>query len=51
MLEQADLNKSGELMKEIIKGQGQFFNGQGNANQTGQEGRTTPQRSPVKDSI
>ena len=51
MLEQADLNKSGELMKEIIKGQGQFFNGQGNANQTGQEGRTTPQRSPAKDSI
>ena len=51
MLEQADLNKSGELMKEIIKGQGQFFNGQGNTNQTGQEGRTTPQRSPAKDSI
>jgi len=51
MLEQADLNKSGELMKEIIKGQGQFFNGQGNTDQAGQESRTTPERSPAKDSI
>ena len=52
MLEQADLNKSGELMKEIIKGQGQFFNGQkGKADQGGQESRTAPERSPVKNSI
>ena len=51
MLEQADLNKSGDLMKEIVKGQGQFFNGQGNTDQTGQEGRTTSERSPTEDSI
>jgi hypothetical protein len=51
MLEQADLNKSGELMKEIIKGQGQFFNGQGNTDQAGKESRTAPERSPAKDSI
>lgn len=51
MLEQADLNKSGELMKEIVKGQSQFFNGQGNTDTSGQEGRTTSERSPAKNSI
>ena len=30
MLEQTDLNKAGDLMKEIVRGQKQFFNnGQG----------------------
>jgi hypothetical protein len=51
MLEQEDLKKSGDLMREIIKGQNQFFNGQRNTNQTGQESRTTSERSPTKDSI
>jgi len=51
MLEQTDLSKSGDLMKEIIKGQGQFFNGQRQTNTEGQESRTTPQRSPSKNSI
>jgi len=53
MLEQTDLNKAGDLMKEMIKGQKEFFNtnGQGNTNQAGQEGRTTSERSPAKDSI
>ena len=51
MLETADLNKSGELMKEIIKGQGQFFNGQRNTDKAGQESRTATERSPAKDSI
>ena len=52
MLEQTDLSKSGDLMKEIIKGQQQFFNGQqGKTDQGGQESRTTPERSPSKDSI
>ena len=52
MLEQTDLSKSGDLMKEIIKGQQQFFNGQqGKTDQGGQESRATPERSPSKDSI
>ncbi len=41
MLEQADLNKSGDLMKEIVKGQQQFFNDGQNRN-TGQGGQTSP---------
>ena len=52
MLEQTDLNKAGDLMKEIVKGQKQFFNnGQGKTDQGGQESRTTSERSPSKDSI
>ena len=52
MLEQTDLQKSGDLMKEIVKGQNQFFNnGQGKTDQGGQESRAAPQRSPAKDSI
>ena len=52
MLEQTDLNKAGDLMKEIVRGQNQFFNnGQRNTDQAGQEGRTTSERSPAKDSI
>ncbi len=56
MLEQTDLQQSGSLMKEIIKGQSQFFdnkinNGQGKTDQGGQASRTTSQRSPSKDSI
>ena len=37
MLEQADLNKSGDLMKEIVKGQQKFFNDGQNRNTS--EGR------------
>ena len=51
MLEKSELDKSGDLMKEIIKGQGQFFNGQRKTDQGGQESRTAPERSPVKNSI
>ena len=51
MLEQTDLQKSGDLMKEIVRGQEQFFNGQNKTNTEGQESRTTPQRSPSKNSI
>ena len=52
MLEQTDLNKAGDLMKEIVRGQNQFFNnGQGKTDQAGQESRTTSERSPAKDSI
>ena len=53
MLEQTDLTKAGDLMKEMIKGQKQFFNtnGQGKTDQGGQESRTTSERSPSKDSI
>ena len=52
MLEQTDLNKAGDLMKEIVRGQKQFFNnGQGKTDQGGQESRTTSERSPAKDSI
>tara|TARA_R110002020_G_scaffold70135_1_gene182071 strand:- start:751 stop:1374 length:624 start_codon:yes stop_codon:yes gene_type:complete len=47
MLEQEDLKKSGDLMKEIVKGQQQFFNedntnGQGQTNTPGQASRTAP---------
>ena len=47
MLEQEDLKKSGDLMKEIVKGQQQFFNedntnGQGQTNTPGQTSRTAP---------
>ena len=52
MLEGADLNKSGDLMKEIIKGQQNFFkNGQGNTDQGGQTSPATAGRSPSKTSI
>jgi hypothetical protein len=52
MLEGADLNKSGDLMKEIIKGQQNFFkNGQGNTNQGGQTSPATAGRSPSKKSF
>ena len=52
MLEQTDLSKSTDLMKEIIKGQTQFFkNGQGNINQGGQESPAVTGRSPSEESI
>jgi len=53
MLEQADLNKSGDLMKEIVKGQQQFFNdGQkGNSDQGGKESPGSPKRSPTETGI
>jgi len=53
MLEQADLNKSGDLMKEIVKGQQQFFNdGQKrNANQGGEKSPGAPKRSPTETGI
>ncbi len=51
MLEQTDMQKSGDLMKEIIKGQQQFFNGKGQTDQGGEASRTAPKRSPAKDSI
>ena len=51
MLEQTDLQKSGDLMKEIVRGQKQFFNGQNKTDTEGQESRTTPERSPSKNSI
>jgi len=53
MLQQTDLAKSGDLMKEIVKGQQQFFNnGQnGKANQGGQSSTSAPKRSPAKTSI
>jgi hypothetical protein len=53
MLEQADLNKSGDLMKEIVKGQQQFFNDGQNRN-TGQGGQASPgapKRSPTETGI
>ena len=43
MMEQEDLKQSGNLMKELVKGQEQFFgnnDGQGQTNTTGQTGRT-----------
>jgi hypothetical protein len=53
MLEQTDLAKSGDLMKEIVKGQQQFFNdGQkGNANQGGKASPSAPKRSPTETGI
>ena len=53
MLEQTDLSKSGDLMKEIVKGQQQFFNdGQkGNANQGGKASPSAPKRSPSETGI
>ena len=53
MLEQADLNKSGDLMKEIVKGQQQFFN-DGQARDATAKGKESPgsiRRSPPKTSI
>ena len=53
MLEQTDLNKSGDLMKEIVKGQQQFFN-DGQARDTtakGKESTGSVRRSPPKTSI
>jgi hypothetical protein len=41
MLEQTDLQKSGELMKEIVKGQQQFFNN-GQKRTTDQGGQASP---------
>jgi hypothetical protein len=53
MLEQADLNKSGDLMKEIVKGQQQFFNDGQNrdTSQGGKESPGSPKRSPVETGI
>ena len=53
MLEQADLNKSGDLMKEIVKGQQQFFNdGQArDATAKVKESSGSVRRSPPKTSI
>ena len=52
MLQEHNVKATGDIMKEIVKGQNQFFNnGQGNTNQAGQESRTTSERSPAKDSI
>ncbi len=49
MLEQTDLQKSGDLMKEIVKGQQQFFNdGQArNTNTPGKESPGAAKRSPA----
>ena len=54
MLEQEDLKSSGNLMKEIVKGQDAFFNTkqqidgqQGKASQGGQASRAAPKRSPA----
>ena len=41
MLEQTDLSKSGDLMKEIVKGQQQFFGDEQNR-RTDQKGQTSP---------
>ena len=53
MLEQADLNKSGDLMKEIVKGQQQFFNDGQNrdTSQGGKESPGSPKRSPTETGI
>ena len=53
MLEQADLNKSGDLMKEIVKGQQQFFN-DGQARNTAAKGKESPgaaRRPPIKTGV
>ena len=53
MMEQEDLKSSGNLMREIVKGQEAFFNtkqqidGQRNANTTREKGRTAAKRSPA----
>jgi hypothetical protein len=53
MLEETDLNKSGDLMKEIVKGQQQFFNdGQNrNTSQGGKESPGSSKRSPTETGI
>lgn len=51
MLEQSDLQKSGDLMKEIIKGQQQFFNGKGQTNTPGETSGSAPKRSPAKTGV
>ena len=51
MLEQTDMQKSGDLMKEIIKGQQQFFNGKGQTNTPGETSRSAPNRSPAKTGV
>ena len=54
MLEQKDLEKSGDLMKEIVKGQNQFFNEKQkfrSESQGGAAGTPTPGRSPSETSI
>jgi len=53
MLEQADLNKSGDLMKEIVKGQQKFFNdGQNrNTSEGGKESPGSSRRSPAETGI
>jgi hypothetical protein len=53
MLEETDLNKSGDLMKEIVKGQQQFFNdGQNrNTSQGRKESPGSPKRSPTETGI
>jgi len=53
MLEQTDLNKSGDLMQEIVKGQQQFFN-DGQNRDTSQGGKESPgssKRSPTETGI
>ncbi len=50
MLEEVDLQKSGDLMKEIVKGQQQFFN-DGQARDATAKGKESPgsvRRSPAK---
>ena len=50
MLEEVDLQKSGDLMKEIVKGQQQFFN-DGQARDATAKGKESPGsvgRSPAK---
>ena len=53
MLEQTDLQKSGELMKEIVKGQQQFFNNgqKGTTDQGGKASPSAPKRSPAETGI
>jgi hypothetical protein len=53
MLETEDLKKSGDLMKEIVKGQQQFFNNgqKGNADQGGKASPSAPKRSPSETGI
>ena len=53
MLQQTDLQKSGDLMKEIVKGQQQFFNdGQKrNTDQGGKESPGSSKRSPTETGI
>ena len=53
MLEQTDLSKSGDLMKEIVKGQQQFFGDEQNrrTDQGGKASPSAPKRSPAETGI